>query len=834
MTRDLPPPKAFLGRTLSRFPDHVIEQHIASGANGHLFRAHNPDTAGTLAYKFVRLDTLPPDSIQRTRYLEEAKRPNLLEHDAVVPSIDVVPYVSTDFDGEYVVFISQFVRGIDLKKYMASRGDAIDIPFIESFLRTMLEVLFELDELNLRHGDLHAGNVLVAKPKIDAYDRTRFKITDFGLSRPGGPTAAASDYERIAGTLRQLLSVVEYTSCTGRDRYVYLVLSNEFVGRHLMETDPSADPIALNPRGMLEKLDSLDAVFQEAKQVNVPTLVSPFDYPNCEQIGNAHLLLRNLYSDRLLGLEEIESRSNLVLTGPRGCGKTTVFRALSLEYLMSANEDDPRNMPYVGIYYRCDDLYFAFPRYVTPRRDEALDVPVHFLTVTLIADALGQVRRWGERHFERELKRQEEALVSDLWSLLGWEIPEHPSARRLPTLVNRLGKERQRAATKQRFVDVPTEPIQGYFGPDILFSVCRLMRERLSFMAERPVYFFIDDYSDPKIRTALQANLNRLLMHRSEHVFFKIATESPVSFAPEDVDGKRYVESREYDMVNLGLRYISDESGRVGEFLEDLFRRRFHEVEDYPVKDLENLLGSRPRNENETARDFRQRKGRESYSGVETIAAMCSGDVHYMIGLVGRIVADFGGRDALSGSEDVPRIRPRKQHESIRRASGDFMASIRTLPSCGEQLAKVVASFGAVARSYLLYETARNEAGEPPHQASRIEPYEGLDLSAEAHDCMTELRRYSIFVEDPRGRSRRGKSVGRLYLRRYLVPHFGLTFSLRDSLQLEGREIELLLKRPQEFERLKRLKSADDARRPTNGRGGRRSLFAEGQEDGEE
>ena len=488
----------------------------------------------------------------------------------------------------------------------------------------------------------------------------------------------------------------------------------------------------------------------------------------------------------------------------------------------------------MGIYYRCDDLYFAFPRYVIPRRSAALDVPVHFLTVTLIADTIDQIRRWGERHFESEFKRQEESLVSDLWSLLGWKVPDNPAGKRLPTLINRLGKERQRAATKQRFVDVPTEPIQGYFGPDVLFSVCRLVRERLSFMAEKPVYFFIDDYSDPKIRTELQANLNRLLMHRSEHVFFKIATESPVSFAPEDVDGKRYVESREYDMVNLGLRYISDESGRVLEFLEDLFRRRFQEVGNYPVTDLEELLGSRPRNENETARDFRERKGRESYSGIETIAAMCSGDVHYMIGLVRRIVADFGGRDALGQSEQAPCIPRRKQHESIRRASGDFMASIRTLPSCGERLAKVVASFGAVARSYLLYETARNEAGDPPHQASRIEPYESLDLSKEAHDCMTELRRYSIFVEDPRGRSRRGQSVGRLYLRRYLVPHFGLTFSLRDSLQLEGREIELLLKKPEEFERLKRLTSEDDARRPVDKRRRRRSLFAEGQDDAEE
>ena len=99
-------------------------------------------------------------------------------------------------------------------------------------------------------------------------------------------------------------------------------------------------------------------------------------------------MLRALYSDRFLGLSEIESQNNVVVTGPRGCGKSTVFRSLSLDQKMRVGEAIPDQMRYLGVYYRCDDLYFAFPRYVVPTREEALDIPIHFVTATLLATLL--------------------------------------------------------------------------------------------------------------------------------------------------------------------------------------------------------------------------------------------------------------------------------------------------------------------------------------------------------------------------------------------------------------------------------------------------------------
>ena len=807
MRRNIPNADAFVGKTLSRFPNHVILEAVGKGANGRVFRAHDAITESTLAFKVVPVTNLPGYGAEREAYLNEAKTPNIVQHPSVVRYLDVFACDEIHTDVPCIVFVREYINGTSLQKYLKENGQDVSVPLLETFLRTMFELLYELQERNIDHGDLHIGNVIVEDPQFNVYGRARFRVTDFGVRDLAGEPDHANDYLSVGRILEELLQVVSYTTCTGRDRYVFNVLRQEFRGRHLLEIDQSIDPLACNPRALLDKLGGLDDEHRRATRNPRRRLQSPFDYPNCEQIGNSHLLLESLYSDRLLGLSEIEQRSNLILTGPRGCGKTTVFRALSLDYLTATDKDDPDAVAYIGVYYRCDDLYFAFPRYENPERKEALDIPIHFLVVTLVACALEQIGAWATRRFPREFVEQEGRLVRDLWDLFGWAPPNNPSADQLGTLLNRLRvKERRRATLKQRFARVESEPIEGYFGPAMIFAVAQLIRDRLSFLEDRPFYFFIDDYSDPKITKDLQRNLNRMVMHRSADVFFKLSTESPISFAREDVDGKQFVESREYDLVNLGLRYIRSGGGQTLEFLEDLFSRRFKEVPGYPVSSLYELLGETSVSENERARAFRQKKGRDSYAGTRTVGAMCSGDIHYIIRLVGSMVEDYGGRDGLERSQVTPKIDPKKQHESIRSAAGAFMQAVRTLPRCGQQLADIVSAFGGVAYSFMQHRHSTNQQGKPPHQATRIEPFEGLRLGTDAQHLLEELLRYSILIEDPRGKSRRGNIVPRFYLRRYLIPHFQLTFSRRDSLELENEQLELLLCEPKRFENERRLR----------------------------
>jgi len=89
MRSNLPKADLFLGKTISRFPNYVIREHVDSGNNGHLFRAFDASTNGELAFKIVPVDNLPRNSDDQYAYLNEAKKANLLVHPAVVQCVDV-------------------------------------------------------------------------------------------------------------------------------------------------------------------------------------------------------------------------------------------------------------------------------------------------------------------------------------------------------------------------------------------------------------------------------------------------------------------------------------------------------------------------------------------------------------------------------------------------------------------------------------------------------------------------------------------------------------------------------------------------------------------------
>jgi serine/threonine protein kinase len=714
---------------------------------------------------------------------------------------------------ECVYLLSDYVNGITLRDHFEKAR--IDIGFLEALLLELLDFLRELEQVKLQHGDLHAGNILI-EDRREALSGFPFgiRITDFGVA-PATSTPLLDDYEQVAVILRDALELIEadYATLQPEDRVIFNFLQHDFLGKRLLERDSTFDARCRNPRELADSLrQARSTALSQVMATTKRTLSSPFDYQSCEQLGEYHALLKELYSDKMLGLPAIEDVNNLVLTGPRGCGKTTVYRSLSLRHRILTQDDQPEKIVYIGIYYRCDDLWFLFPRYTLPTRQEAWDVPVHFLTATLLAELLEALSIWLANYFSGEWERIEALAADAVWKVLELDPPKSPSANTFTTLARALRAERDRAARKQRFANDPKQGFGVYFRPDVLPKACAVLLNHFSALSTRPIYFLVDDYSSPKITDALQQNLNRLVMLRNSSCFFKLATESPASYESRDVDGKAYVEGREFKLVNLGMDFINAEAIDRLRFVDDVFNKRFRYAEDFPIKSLDVLLGDDPesRNNNEIARKLRGGK-RWRVWGRHSLGEICSGDVHFLIGLVSKMVTLHGGPTSLRVADDKPVISPEIQNEAIRAEGGNFLRSLRSLPR-GPELVEIVEAFGNVASSYLRHKDSKNEEASPPHQASRIEPYDDPKLSSEARAIYNDLLRYSVFIEDVRGKSRRGHVVPRLYLRRFLIPIFNLTFSKRDSLELSVEELVELLLRPKDFETKKRLRgpASDD------------------------
>jgi serine/threonine protein kinase len=814
MRGNLPNADWFLGRPLPGRTDIVIRELVKSGNDGHVFKGHSERLARDWACKVIPRTNLVVVDDGEEAWRAEVLKANSLTNSSVVKfEQQIEDWKDDDAGVDCVVLVSEFVEGGDLRDFIARNKGEVPVSFVVSFLSTMLNLFIEMKVRGVVHGDLHAGNILVqTRPDYDRLSpRHVFRVTDFGVAEATSDRRFRDDFDQLANILRRLLEEVSYTSASLKEKFEFNQLNDRFLARYLTERDTTREPLARQPEALFQELQEIEIEFDKHSGEGVQ-LLTPFDFLNCEQIGDDESILRSLYSDRFLGLDDIRSRNNVVVTGPRGCGKSTVFKSLSLHHKCQVGEDAPVDTTFFGVYYRCLDLYFAFPRYAAPSRPEAIDIPVHFVTATLLTSFCEVFERWALRHFQEEYRGAEARVAVKLWGVLGIQPPKEPGVETLRAIVAVLQKQRRKAADRQQFTTDPKRGLGRNWGVDVLQRACAALLESFSFSKGRPAYFFIDDYSHPKVTKALQSSLNRIFMQRLPHCFFKLSTESPVSFSSGDLDGVEYVEGREFFMLNLGLAYLHDEADKKRAFIEDVFRRRLSAVENYPVKDLTALVGSSPsQNWNDDAKEIRRVK-KITIWGKENLSNLCSGDVHYVINLVASMVNAAGGEAQLRQTQITPRVPPSVQDKCIREEAGEFLRNLKGSCEYGEQLVQIASAFGVVANSYLRHRNSANVKGEPPWQACRIEPHAALALSDHAQRLYDELLRYSVFIEDYRGRSRRGKTVPRLCLRRFLIPYFNLTFSTRDSIPLEPKDIEILLTAPAQFEETFRRRRPDEPR----------------------
>ena len=816
MRANLPDKSLFLGKRIPTRPDLEIVEFIRSGNDGHVFRGHAHDITRDFACKIVPRANLVGALEGKNTWKAEIEKANALRGAVVVRFVDIREWRDPTKNIDCVVLIADFIRGPNLREFIEKNRHEITIPFIVQFLETMVDFFHDMEEAARNHGDLHAGNILV-EDRTGSFrgPKFEFRVTDFGVIAATSKGARfKDDYFQLADILRSLLEAFKpsYQQAEPKDQFIFNALNNEFLDRSLVQLDKTADPIARRPDKLFQRLRQLDDDYEKFAVEPYARLVTPFDYLSCEQIGDVPSILKALYSDLFLGLEDIEGRNNVVVTGPRGCGKSTVFRNLSLRQKLRVGDASPDQTPYLGVYYFCNDLYFSFPRYRLPDNRDAWDAPIQFISGTLLAELLGDVGRWAEHYFAEEFHRGEQRASAKIWEALELEPPKEPGAETFKSLEAALQKQRRRAIFDQRNAHKAEHEFSRSLGVDRLSKACEALRGSFSFLRDRPFYFFIDDFSAPKVTKALQENLNRVLMQRSSCCFFKLSTESPVSFSSRDIDGKEYVETREYALVNLGQVYLRDESNRKLAFLEDVFRRRLAAAADFPVRELEVLVGNNPnQNANEDARQLR-RVHRLKHWGKQTLGNLCSGDIHYVINLVRTMAMTPEGTQGVEVSGDSPRITIDRQDKAIRDEAGKFLKNLSGSCEHGDKLVAIVSAFGKVAYSYLKFKDSQNESGHPPYQATRVEPYEPLRLTGEAGRLYDELLRYSVFIEDYRGKSRRGDVVPRLFLRRFLIPHFNLTFSTRDSIQLEPDDFDLMLVNPSEFENRFRMRSPEEPR----------------------
>ncbi len=798
--RALPEENSFRGK---RVKGYVLQDEIGRGKIGVVYLGIKEEESfqDKIACKII-----PKENLKDGWQNEIAKATRLDGIQQVVQYRDCCAEI---LNGQpYVCILWQYVDegGSNLRKYIEIHPNSITISFIENLITELLRAFIAMKEVDVEHHDLHEGNIMIVFDKrTESPEMPIIKATDFGVAGSLNLMAPKDDYIQLARISHNLLLTLDPAHLNNSDVHVYNNLVNVFIPKYVLERNSTVGDFVRDPRKLLEILKDIRRKYTMKSPYPSKKLKNPFDYLRCEMMGESMHLLQSLYSRNFPGYQDLMRKNNTILTGPRGCGKTMIFRNMSLktQILSGKSPTEIAEQEFVGFYYHCNDLYFAFPYPPKKITNQYRKGIITYFNLSVLSECLDTlIACKGTPYFDCDVDAIAKIQEFLLHTMSGYEVgPQGTDILHHSLAIVATEKRRVRKAIESGEWD---QLLKRFLPLDFIKTLSRLLSDTIPWIKGKAIFFLLDDYSLPTINEELQRTLHDfiLLPLSDSNYFFKIATESIVSFYPYNSREKMMEEGREYVVVDLGDYFLDAEHKTVNDFLLEVINNRLKNTESVleQYHDVRKLLKpTRYASYNELARAIRS--GRVFYGGWDMIVDLCSGDVAYTLDLTKDMLESVGGPDVLTGVKkgDIPMDEEVQDH-AIRELGNNFLNRVEAIPNVGKHLRKVVESFGNVANWYLKNKDSKNVEQNPPWQAFRIEVRDTPNLgTSDAETYYNALIRYGVFIRDVKGKSQRGAVVPRLYLRKLLIPTFLLTPNRRDNIGLNPEDFVTLLVNPNKF-----------------------------------
>ena len=360
-------------------------------------------------------------------------------------------------------------------------------------------------------------------------------------------------------------------------------------------------------------------------------ITTPFDFISAEQISNDEVLL-NLFTSAAW-MRAASGPDPLLLTGPRGCGKSMLFRWLALRtHLHGQTDPIGRRFRSLDFHVSCTtDLQnrIGWIRTAETARRYEPEI-IHYFNLLVAREVLNTLELVGARDDAQAVyglgPTEEQELLSFMAENVPGEMRPMFGTRPLRTALDRVEREMFRSHRRMLRGEPPDAPTSSSFLGDLTALVVRLMPH----FDEYRIAFLLDDFSTHRVPEHVQRVLAPIVWERRPSHVFKVSSEKYGTVL--DYQGGATADlTRERNEIDCGKEYLDMNDSSVGDaqhFAESLLGRRL-ELAGWQQGPRE-LLGDSPPYR-EFLAELADPHARPRYHGLQTIADLCSGDISTLL-----------------------------------------------------------------------------------------------------------------------------------------------------------------------------------------------------------